>query len=48
MKVIAFNGSPQAPGDIQNDAEGIKTFQILGQNMAKLLSKSTFDQMTDQ
>jgi multimeric flavodoxin WrbA len=25
------------PGDIQRDAEGIQTFQILGQNMAKLL-----------
>lgn len=27
------------PGDVQKDAEGIKTFQILGKNMAKLLKK---------
>jgi len=27
------------PGDVQNDAEGIKTFQLLGKNMAKLLKQ---------
>ena len=27
------------PGDVQNDAEGIKTFEILGENMAKLLKQ---------
>lgn len=27
------------PGEVQNDAEGIRTFQTLGQNMAKLLKK---------
>jgi len=27
------------PGDIQNDAEGIQTFQVLGKNMAKLLNQ---------
>lgn len=27
------------PGDVQNDAEGIKTFQLLGENMAKLLKQ---------
>jgi multimeric flavodoxin WrbA len=27
------------PGDIQNDAEGIKTFQVLGKNMASLLKQ---------
>lgn len=27
------------PGDVQNDAEGIKTFQVLGTNMAKLLKQ---------
>ncbi|MDR3585959.1 MAG: flavodoxin family protein [Desulfosporosinus sp.] len=27
------------PGDVQKDAEGIKTFQILGKNMAKLLKQ---------
>lgn len=27
------------PGDVQNDAEGILTFQILGKNMAELLKK---------
>jgi multimeric flavodoxin WrbA len=26
-------------GDVQKDEEGIKTFQVLGQNMAKLLKK---------
>ncbi|SDG68251.1 flavodoxin family protein [Desulfosporosinus hippei] len=27
------------PGDVQNDSEGIQTFQTLGQNMAKLLKQ---------
>jgi len=27
------------PGDVQKDGEGVKTFQDLGQNMAKLLKK---------
>ncbi|TGE32185.1 flavodoxin family protein [Desulfosporosinus sp. Sb-LF] len=27
------------PGDIQNDAEGIETFKVLGKNMAKLLKQ---------
>ncbi|WP_407312698.1 flavodoxin family protein [Desulfosporosinus sp. SB140] len=27
------------PGDVQKDAEGIQTFQVLGQNMAKLLKQ---------
>jgi multimeric flavodoxin WrbA len=27
------------PGDIQNDAEGIRTFKTLGQNMAHLMKK---------
>ncbi|MDR3541316.1 MAG: flavodoxin family protein [Desulfosporosinus sp.] len=27
------------PGDVQKDAEGIRTFQILGKNMAKLLKQ---------
>ena len=27
------------PGDVQNDAEGIQTFQILGKNMAELLKQ---------
>ncbi|KGK88684.1 FMN reductase [Desulfosporosinus sp. HMP52] len=27
------------PGDVQNDNEGIQTFQTLGQNMAKLLKQ---------
>ena len=27
------------PGDVQNDAEGIQTFQVLGKNMAKLLKQ---------
>lgn len=27
------------PGDVQNDAEGIETFQTLGKNMAMLLKK---------
>jgi len=27
------------PGDIQNDSEGIQTFQTLGKNMAKLLKQ---------
>ncbi|MDR3601121.1 MAG: flavodoxin family protein [Desulfosporosinus sp.] len=27
------------PGDVQNDAEGIQTFQTLGQNMAQLLKQ---------
>jgi len=27
------------PGDVQNDAEGIQTFQILGKNMARLLKQ---------
>jgi len=27
------------PGDVQNDAEGIQTFQILGTNMAKVLKQ---------
>ncbi|HBV87245.1 flavodoxin family protein [Desulfosporosinus sp.] len=27
------------PGDVQNDAEGIQTFQTLGNNMAKLLKQ---------
>lgn len=28
------------PGDVQNDPEGIKTFQVLGRNMAELLKKT--------
>jgi len=27
------------PGDLQNDAEGLQTFQVLGENMAKLLKQ---------
>ncbi len=27
------------PGDVQNDAEGVKTFQVLGKNMATLLKQ---------
>jgi len=27
------------PGDVQKDEEGIQTFKILGQNMAKLLKQ---------
>lgn len=27
------------PGDVQKDAEGIQTFQVLGKNMAKLLKQ---------
>ena len=27
------------PGDVQKDAEGIQTFEVLGQNMAKLLKQ---------
>jgi Multimeric flavodoxin WrbA len=27
------------PGDVQNDAEGIQTFQVLGKNMEKLLKQ---------